>query len=116
MIILPIWHHVETASEPAEQTIVRHAPERQRSNGRHSLAHCLATTTKHSSHYIQHPASASKSTEMKASRLIVYGITGVIAGLLFENGALRLRAKGGQKIREAKKKAEKKLDELRSGN
>jgi len=53
---------------------------------------------------------------MKASRLIAYGIGGIIAGLLFENGALRLRAKGGQKIREAKKQAGKKLEKLSSGN
>ena len=50
-------------------------------------------------------------TTMKASRLIAYGIGGVIAGLLFENGALRLKAKGGAKIRSAKKQAGKKLQE-----
>lgn len=46
---------------------------------------------------------------MKASRLIAYGIGGVIASLLLENGALRLSAKGGRTLRSAKQEAGRKL-------
>jgi len=46
---------------------------------------------------------------MKTARLLAYGIGGIIAGLLVENGALRLRQKGGQKFRSLKKKGSKKL-------
>jgi hypothetical protein len=46
---------------------------------------------------------------MKASRLLAYGIGGIIAGLLLENSGLRLRQQAGQKVRSLKKKAAGKL-------
>lgn len=48
---------------------------------------------------------------MKATRLLAYGIGGIIAGLLLENTGLRLRQKGGKKMRQLKKKVEKKMGE-----
>lgn len=50
---------------------------------------------------------------MKTSRLLAYGIAGVITGLIVENGALRLKAKGGRKLREAKNETGKAIEKLR---
>lgn len=49
---------------------------------------------------------------MKTARLIGYGVMGIIAGLLVENGTLRLKQKAGKKARSLGKAAKEKL----SGN
>jgi hypothetical protein len=41
---------------------------------------------------------------MKVSRLIWYGVAGVVAGLLFENKSLRVKGKAEHKGRQLKKK------------
>lgn len=41
---------------------------------------------------------------MKLSRLIWYGVAGVVAGLLFENKSLRIKSKASDKGRQLKKK------------
>jgi len=39
---------------------------------------------------------------MKTSRLLLYGIAGILSGLLIENSVLRLRRKAAQKVRKLK--------------
>ena len=40
---------------------------------------------------------------MKLTRLIAYGIAGIVAGLLIENAGLRVKQKTGKKARAMKK-------------
>ncbi len=49
---------------------------------------------------------------MKTARLFAYGISGIIAGLLLENASLRLRQKGGKKLRQIRKDAGKVVDRV----
>ena len=44
---------------------------------------------------------------MKASRLLAYGIAGIIGGLLIENSALIFRRNAENKVRKLKKKIHK---------
>lgn len=44
---------------------------------------------------------------MKISKLITYGITGIIVGLIAENSMLRIRQRAGKKARTLKKKLDK---------
>ena len=44
---------------------------------------------------------------MKASRLLVYGVIGIIGGLLIENSALVLKQDAKDKINSVKKKMRK---------
>ncbi len=49
---------------------------------------------------------------MKTTRLLVYGIAGIISGLLIENATLRLKQKATGKARKLKKEADRKLEGL----
>lgn len=44
---------------------------------------------------------------MKASRLIAYGVIGIIDGLIFENSALRMKQAANNKARRAVRDARK---------